>query len=457
MCSWDMIVFFQKNGHARERGSFMIEIIREENLNDEQEKIVVSQGELPKNIKQIGSPDIGDRIYIENKVHQYLHPFDAGSEKTVYVLLGKFENHMGRPCVFVQAAICIEEILFEGDVPVWNDDSWAYLYKKLKHTYDEMVITGWALDIRGSLPELTDAVEKLHRTYFGGEHQVLYLLDSLEREDYFFSFKNGVVKKREGYYIYYEKKLFGAVPPEPVQFLNLHAEEKKENKENDEQTQTQPQEKQTAKKTGGAYRTYLQQKQKKKIIISPAYSLSAVLFFAVCGLSYAAYWNHAQMSAMETALMQIGSVQTEQIEESAAVEVEMVEGMLASDFQAEQTADEPVQTENNEMMQTADAQQEQEIQPQEIVVSEVIPQEETQQSESAQAVVSENVLGQTQTMGQTNEYLAQGYYIVQKGDNLAGICRRIYQNTQMLQKVCEVNGIDNPDAIYEGQYLSLPN
>ncbi len=62
----------------RERGLYMIEIIREESFDSEQEK-----RELPKNIRQIGSPDIGDRIYIENKVHEYMHPYDALQEKTV--------------------------------------------------------------------------------------------------------------------------------------------------------------------------------------------------------------------------------------------------------------------------------------------------------------------------------------------------------------------------------------
>ncbi len=29
-------------------------------------------------------------------------------------LLGRFENMIGRQCVFVEAAICLEEIAFEG-------------------------------------------------------------------------------------------------------------------------------------------------------------------------------------------------------------------------------------------------------------------------------------------------------------------------------------------------------
>ena len=40
----------------------MIEIIREENWDDTKEK------KLPKDIRQIGRPDVGERIYIEDEV-----------------------------------------------------------------------------------------------------------------------------------------------------------------------------------------------------------------------------------------------------------------------------------------------------------------------------------------------------------------------------------------------------
>ena len=44
----------------------MIEIIREENWDDTKEK------KLPKDIRQIGRPDVGERIYIEDEVYRYL-------------------------------------------------------------------------------------------------------------------------------------------------------------------------------------------------------------------------------------------------------------------------------------------------------------------------------------------------------------------------------------------------
>ena len=60
-------------------------------------------------------------------------------------------------------------------------------------------------------------------------------------------------------------------------------------------------------------------------------------------------------------------------------------------------------------------------------------------------------------MTESEKYLAQGYYIVQKGENLASICKKVYQSTAMMDKLCEANGIDDPDAIYAGQCLTLPN
>ena len=73
----------------------MIEIIREENWDDTKEK------KLPKDIRQIGRPDVGERIYIEDEVYRYLHPYESSCEKLVYVLLGRFENYSGRQCTFV--------------------------------------------------------------------------------------------------------------------------------------------------------------------------------------------------------------------------------------------------------------------------------------------------------------------------------------------------------------------
>ena len=436
----------------------MIEIIREESFDSEQEK-----RELPKNIRQIGSPDIGDRIYIENKVHEYMHPYDALQEKTVYVLLGRFENNLGRQCVFVEAAICLEEIAFEGECPVWSDDSWAYLYKKLKHAYDNMVIVGWAMDIRGQLPNLTVAIEKLHRTYFGGEHQILYLMDSLEKEDAFYSLKNGYLKRRAGYYIYYEQKQSD---------LSAVIEEKQEK-------DTEIKEEEYEKERTNSYRNYLRKKEQKTKLI-PSYGLSILLFFVVCGLGFAAFQNHQKMNAMETALMQMNhaaatetetGTETPASEENVTVKVESVEGNIAPQDDTQTAGQNGMQTDVTQLPAESDAADSTQTAEQDNTTADttLATAESVTTQSDAQTTTENNTAQQTDT--QTNnataqtsaasseaaQYLSQGYYIVQKGDSLVGICRKVYNTTAMMDKLCETNEIENPDAIYEGQYLTLPN
>ena len=456
-----------------ERGLYMIEIIREESYDSEQGK-----RELPKNIRQIGSPDIGDRIYIENKVHEYMHPYDALQEKTVYVLLGRFENLIGRQCVFVEAAICLEEIAFEGECPVWSDDSWAYLYKKLKHAYDNMVIVGWAMDIRGQLPNLTVAIEKLHRTYFGGEHQILYLMDSLEKEDAFYSLKNGYLKRRAGYYIYYAQKQFGLSAimndeREKGTIIQKQTEEKQEYRQEENQEEKKPEpeswnaqffagirddedygrEEEKEQERTNSYRTYLEQKgQKTKMI--PSYGLSVLLFLVVCGLGFAAFQNHQKMNAMETALMQMNStklMETETQESSSEtdvmVRVESVEGNITPQDNTQTEAAVDMQQVEEQTAAEGDSAQVQSNTDQ----AETQTDTGTVQADNAQA--QETAVVQPEA----SQYLSQGYYIVQKGDSLVGICRKVYNTTAMMDKLCETNGIENPDAIYEGQYLTLPN
>ena len=444
----------------------MIEIIREESFDSEQEK-----RELPKNIRQIGSPDIGDRIYIENKVHEYMHPYDALQEKTVYVLLGRFENNLGRQCVFVEAAICLEEIAFEGECPVWSDDSWAYLYKKLKHAYDNMVIVGWAMDIRGQLPNLTVAIEKLHRTYFGGEHQILYLMDSLEKEDAFYSLKNGYLKRRAGYYIYYEQKQSD---------LSAVIEEKREK-------DTEIREEEYEKERTNSYRNYLRKKEQKTKLI-PSYGLSILLFFVVCGLGFAAFQNHQKMNAMETALMQMNHATAAEAEtetetetetgteapaseENVTVKVESVEGNIAPQDDTQTAGQNGMQTDVAQLPAESDAADSTQTAEQDNTTADttLATAESVTTQSGAQPATENNTAQQSDT--QTNnataqtsaasseaaQYLSQGYYIVQKGDSLVGICRKVYNTTAMMDKLCETNEIENPDAIYEGQYLTLPN
>lgn len=396
----------------------MIEIIKEENWNEEQDR----KG-LPKNIKQIGTPDMGERIYIEDSAYQKMHPYGQHTEKMVYVMLGRFDDFAGQICVFVEDVIKMNEVEFNGKLPQWNDDSWGYLYRKIRPEHENLIIVGWAVDICGQLPSMTAQLERVHQTYFGGTHQILFLLDTLEHEEAFFGNRNGYLKRREGFYIYYDKTI-----PERMESAmeELRAETVQVESGNHSQTDK-------AKGREASYREYLHQRKFQRKIPRAtrkiSYSSTLVLIMAIVALGYSSFWNYQQMKTMERALNQIElqSVMQAGTEKESVIKVEDVVGNVAP----------------GQMYEDA-------------VVTEYVEQDITYEAEEpTQMMSSQMVEMDTQVLAE--EYLVQGYYIVQAGDNLAGICRKVYHTTAMMDALCEANDIENPDAIFAGQRLVLPN
>ncbi len=592
----------------------MIEIIREESGKAEK------QG-LPKDIKQIGKPDIGDRIYVENQVYQFLHPHESPEEKKAYVLLGRFENYGGRDCVFVEAAIWLREIEFEGELPLWNDQTWAYIYKQLKHEYDSMVIVGWALDIKGQLPNMTARLEKLHQSHFGGVHQILFRIDSLEREETFYGTRSGHLYRREGFYIYYKKGAPGVSfdleaaysrkeeKPEETEpaaetgiwedeFFGRDVDAQKETvsknkketenideyqekdiiwthdtgtgtEETDEDSKEEEpdpisSDREDRAKTAGrtdsvkrrpqrmegkknaaegkegwftntdlfgkyaagraaahrsGYRSRSSEQEEHQPVSS--YASTFFLLMVVCLLGITAYLNNEKMAAMEETLARMsqmqggGSDEQEDAGDTEAPEVliENVSGTVKKQEDQGTAADpagtadtpdhgaqepsqgtgsettdsqntpaggqtvttppgttetagegQPVQGEPDQQtaqgtpgQQTAQEQQPSDASGQS---SETPDQPADPSGTNVSAPAEDAASAQPDAaaaMAEAQTYLSQGYYVVQKGDSLVGICRRIYQTSAMKDKLCEVNGIEDENTIYAGQKLILPN
>ena len=501
----------------------MIEIIHQEQA---EEKV---QRELPREIKQIGSPDAGERIYVEDTVYRRMHPHGGVEEKTAYVLLGKFENCMGRECTFVEAVIPLNEILFDRDIPVWDDHTWAYIYRQLKPEHDPFVIVGWALDIKGQLPNMTAHLEALHQRNFGGKRQILFLMDSLECEEAVYGSRNGHLYRRDGFYIYYqhrqvpeENDLWKKEEKEFYREMDVEGEEKPKpavpvsagEREAPADMEKTSDDNESAGIYRGLYRRRIQQEAgRQEARERPAYAATVLLGAVVCVLGVTAYLNHEKMAEMEQTLAQmkgtryVTEAQTadtgaEDTERMPSVAVETVMGNV----EKQELSAEAAGTQEDVAAQQAETAQETQgtAESAENVTANATANEaaDTTASETAGDAVtaggqsSTNAAGTSaetqaqstasadgnltaaQTQGMTTAagnasaentqaaaavqteaqmYLSQGYYDVQKGDSLVGICRKIYQTTAMLDKLCEVNGIEDENAIYAGQRLILPN
>ncbi len=436
----------------------MIEIIREE------KETGTKESGLPKEIRQIGNADVGDRIYLEENAYRYLHDevgWDApafGEGRKVFVLLGKIDHYAGQKCVFVENAIEIEDITYLDGVPVWNDKTWSFVFGKMKKLSEDMIVVGWSMDIKDCAPSLTDRLAGVHMTHFGGKHQLLFLLDSMEKEENFYCNRQGRLRRREGFYLYHDKRALASVREE-VPHAEVTIEQTAERDDLERLFWEQEPLKQTGhQRRAEAVKAVPEEKTEGRFRFSPSYLLAAIALVLVV----AAYQNNSQMKSMSETIAQMNVAGTmfgdTEETETSEVEVEQLSGNIEKS--TEQTAQGTGDTEGTESTQQV-AQEGGDVDAQvaqsDSNVQNAQGTESTQTADTTQSAQDAQSTDSTQTSaGAAQSYLADGYYIVQKGDNLAGICMKVYQTTAMMDKVCEVNGIENSDAIYEGQCLTLP-
>ena len=62
----------------------------------------------------------------------------------------------------------------------------------------------------------------------------------------------------------------------------------------------------------------------------------------------------------------------------------------------------------------------------------------------------------TQPQSEAEIILQQGYYIVQPGDSMISISKKIYQDASHVADLCAANGIEDVDNIKIGEKLILP-
>ncbi len=183
----------------------MIEIIQQTEKKEEK-----SEGRLPNNIRQIGNPEKDFRIYMEDYVYTYLHPAQIQGMEIVIVprlliLLGEINHFADRSCAFISGAVSVENDGKTEGLPELNDRTWREIHREIGQFFEKCEIVGWVLDIPGNTLAVTKEMEIVHRKNFVSPYQFFFLMDSKEREEAFYTWKEGQLTRKEGYFIYYEK------------------------------------------------------------------------------------------------------------------------------------------------------------------------------------------------------------------------------------------------------------
>ena len=82
-----------------------------------------------KNIRQIGTPAEGDRIYIENAAYARVHE-ETYEERRVFIFMGHTECEQGVYMTFVEAAIPVRDMEFSQNLPRWGTHAWSDVFSR---------------------------------------------------------------------------------------------------------------------------------------------------------------------------------------------------------------------------------------------------------------------------------------------------------------------------------------
>ena len=384
--------------------------------------IVAEKERNLKNVRQIGTPGEEDKIYIENEVYKRIHAEDY-AERRIFIFMGHTEKENNRYMTFVEAAIPVPDIEFVQNIPQWSSHAWSDIFQEIKRSYDNTIIVGWAMDIKGFTPELTPELEAVHREQFGGAHQVLFLMDSVEGEEHFYINKGKSMQKREGFFVYYS--------PKPRQEHEA------------EVTVEVPEE---AVLRNGRSRLLMDSIQQEKQSIghrASSYAVTAAVLLLIGLVGFGVYQDRIKISGLEKAVSSMGShlepvtetdtetlnlIPVRDLPSGDIHKVDDTEGKQEN-TEGQSTQNEPDDTEGQEAAQTSA-----EL-PGSGESSEETPPEE--QTTDVDAAVSD-------------------YYVVRKGDTLSGISKRFYGSIAYVEKLADLNHLEDCDDIRIGQKLLLP-
>lgn len=453
-------------------------------------KTVMENGNfLPKNVRQVGEISGEKKIYIEDYVENYLSQCmergSAGDGVKVFVLAGEIYTYEDKQYIFASGAICPGNIQVEHGKIRFTDETWSEVYEVMKQYFPACEIVGWAVWDDGLLSVTEEAILRTHLDYFARADKILVRLGTWDQDMHIYLLQMGELVGQSGYYVYYVKN--EAMQDYMLQGVEAEPEE--------EELQKEP-----VDPTVQHFRTLSEERKgemQQKKVMAFLYTASTFLVMVVFVIGVTMLNNYDKMKSMETTLNQL-SESTEvsadnkdvleaallpqediaeealkpaediSLENAALQENPGLEASAAADAQEEAaqtsgSAEAAVSKEEAPADTTGAGNTPPENTPSESASSESTPSESTS-SENTPPEGASAAAGQEQeetpavetggTAGAEQE--RPEYYIVQKGDTLAGISRRMYGRPNMVDAICELNQIEDMNDIKYGQKILLP-
>lgn len=378
---------------------------------------------IPKNIRQVGQTQENYKIYVEDYVITFIRQL-AQKDTNAYqvaVLLGEPALIDEIQYIFIKGAVEVKKMSSEEEI-VLDQSTWSDIYEEIQKYFSETEIIGWVLARSGISWENEEQFKKIHIDNFSGQDKVFLTYDPIEKEENFFLYRINSLRKQRGYYIYYEKNiemqnyLVERHKGEGVEIIEDTTTKSMRNvMEKKQQIKTEKKGRQGWYTLGGAVAAV--------IILASAYAIN-----------YPEQWEQVRqtMSNVTSQWMATTEDNSKNLNEKNADKEEST----------------PVEVETGNVTTIK----------QEAIVGDRTEEEGKKQED--QNTNSQKEEGDTKevsdVVGEKVNTETKDFYIVQKGDSLASISKKIYKTLNKVKTLQKINNIENPDEIFIGQKIILP-
>ena len=412
----------------------MIEIICNKDDSDKSEENPKDNNTCirrPKNIKQIGDVSSDKKIYIEDYAFTYINSiaYNSPQEEQAGVLLGELAKEGNERCVFVKGVI--KAALGDtSDTGIYfNENIWNKIYSDTEKYFPDLSVVGWF----AVMPEVTDErmarLKKLHLDNFAGNMKTLYLVDTVEKEEHFYLYENGTLKRQKGYVCFYERNY------EMQEYMLERSEKKSCEDASDDRV---------IRNIRNVIREKEELKEQRKSG-SFKYGVSAFLVVVIIVIGINLMNNYEKMKRLNQSVDNLmnqleGNERGGQDEDDNGVHDSEASGDISVDGNAikvNRLSGDVYPLEENS---TSDKTERETV------------SDNNAASETTQAI-SESETDASVSSVKTDSY---SMYTVKQGDTLMGICKRYYGTTTKYQEVMQYNGLDDSDMLYIGQQIKQP-
>lgn len=351
--------------------------------------------QFPKNVRQIGNVCDEPKIYVEDYVDTYLNQLKekAVLEPVGIILTGEIVEQDKQEVVYISGAVQAKGIEVNGTDVTISDEAWEQVKNEKEEYFPELSMIGWCLIETGHPMGLSRGVNKMHNKTFSEENTIFIWRDAVDNDEMFYAYKYGELMQMGGHYIYYEKN-----PAMQNYMINT--------RKMNGVTPSEMVEDRAAKDFRSTVREKLEYKEHRQSS-RYAYAMSVFLVAVVLAIGISTMNNFDKMEAVQDSLESLSQAVSESGSETAKIE-EPISGQALT---------------------------------------------ETEETEEVVKETSGTVPEVSTIQEQLSE---EDFYLVQKGDTLASISKKLYGSTGYVEAICKMNGLEDGNLIFIGQKLLLP-